>query len=113
MTHTNNLTSQPVNSAALIKSMLFGAGTALLVISALLLSVNHPQPEWGKLWMIRPLIITPLSGAAGGAFYYSLDYFFGHHGGFKKALAVTLGLFGYVVGLWLGVVLGLAGTLWH
>lgn len=113
MTHTNNLTSRPVNRAALLRSLLFGAGTALLVIGAFVLSVNHPRLEWGKLWMIRPLVITPLAGATGGAFYFFVNQFVGQRGVAKKALAMMLGLTGYVIALWLGVVLGLAGTLWH
>ncbi len=113
MTHTNNLTAQPVSRAALIKSLLFGAGIALLVIGAFVLSVNHPRPEWGELWMMRPLIITPLAGAAGSAFYFFVYHFFAYRGAIRKASGGILGLTGYIVALWLGVVLGLAGTFWH
>ena len=65
MTQANNSTSQP-SQVSLIKRMLVGAGIGLLLISLFLLSAGEPNPEWGKLWMIRPLIIVPLAVAMGG-----------------------------------------------
>jgi hypothetical protein len=107
-----NLTPQSINSAPLGKRMLLGAAIALLVIAAFLLSVNHPQPVWGKLWMIRPLIITPLAGAMGGVFFYLVNHVLNQNG-WQKALAIIIGSVGYLIALWLGTVLGLAGTLWN
>jgi hypothetical protein len=113
MTQTNNLTTQPINPVVLRKRIFIGAGIALILISIFLLGVKQTEPEWGKLWMIRPLIIVPLAGATGGAFSYFFDHFLGYQGGFKKALAVTLSLIVFIIGLWLGFVLGLDGTLWN
>jgi hypothetical protein len=58
-------------------------------------------------------VVVTLAGAAGGAFFYFLMDRLGSRGGWKKALAITLSLLIYVVGLWMGTVLGLAGTLWN
>ena len=111
MTTKNNLTTHTNHSVSLVKPMLVGAGIALLVISFFVFGVDEPHPEWGKYWMIRPLIITPLAGAVGGAFYAFMDYQSSR--GFKRTLAVLLSLVVYFIGLWLGPVLGLAGTMWN
>lgn len=84
---------------------------ALLVISFFVFGVDNPNPEWGKFWRVRPLIITPLAGAMGGAFYAFMDYQSSR--GFNRILAILLSIVVYVVGLWLGIVLGLAGTMWN
>lgn len=110
MTQSN--TTQPIHPASLGKRMLLGAGIALTVITVFLLGVDEPKPEWGKLWMIRPLIIVPLAGAMGGAFYYFMNHL-RYLGGWKKALVILLSLIGYLIVLWLGIVLGLDGTLWN
>jgi hypothetical protein len=111
MTQQNESTTQPEQSGSFIKPMLIGAGIALLVISFFVFGVDHPRPEWGKFWMIRPLIITPLAGAIGGAFYAFMDY--QRSRGFNRILAVILSIIVYLIGLWMGIVLGLAGTMWH
>jgi hypothetical protein len=77
-----------------------------------LLQVRHPDPEWGRFWMIRPLIVVTFAGAMGGVCYYALDHIF-YKGGWRKILVALLGLIVYIFGLWMGTVLGLAGTLWH
>lgn len=108
MTPTNNLTS---HRASARNHVLRGAGIAFIVILAFLLSAEEPKPEWPKLWVIKPLVIVPLAGAMGGLFYYSM-----HHlrdrGGRIRLLANLSGLIGYIVALWLGMVLGLNGTWW-
>lgn len=109
MTQRNNFTTgHPVS---LVKPMLAGAGMALLVISFFVFGVDNPNPEWGKFWRVRPLIITPLAGAMGGAFYAFMDYQSSR--GFNRILAILLSIVVYVVGLWLGIVLGLVGTMWN
>jgi peptidoglycan biosynthesis protein MviN/MurJ (putative lipid II flippase) len=111
MTAKNNLTTHPIQPALLAKRMVLGAGIALLLITIFLLGVDDPKPEWGKLWMIKPLIIVPLAGAMGGVVYHVMDYL-RQQGKLPKAVAYLLSLIGYVIGLWLGTVLGLNGTLW-
>jgi hypothetical protein len=111
MTHTNNLTTKPIHPTSLVKLMLLGAAFALIVITIFLLGVKDPNPAWGKLWMVKPLIMVPLAGAMGGLFYYFMGMVL-NQGGWKKVLAIVLGLIGYIIALWLGTVLGLNGTLW-
>lgn len=112
MTQTNNSTTQPIHQASIGKRMLLGAAIALMLIIIFLLGVNNPKPEWGNLWMIKPLVIVPLAGALGGVFYYFVDHVL-HGNGWKKVLVIIVSLVGYIVALWLGTVLGLNGTLWN
>ena len=110
MTQHNEITSKPGQPISLVKPMLIGAGIALLLISIFVFGVDNPNPEWPKYWFIRPLIITPLGGAVGGAFYAFMDYQSSR--GFNRTVAILLSIVVYVIGLWMGTVLGLAGTMW-
>lgn len=111
MEQTSNLTqqNQPV---AFTKAMLTGAVIGLAAISFFVFGVDHPNPEWGSFWQIRPLVVTPLAGATGGAFYAFMDYLSSTKG-MNRTVAVVLSVIVFVVGLWLGTVLGLAGTMWN
>ena len=112
MTPQNKLTTQPLHRASLSKRMLQGAGIALILIIVFLLGAGEPDPDWPRLWPIRPLIIVSLAGALGGVFYYFMDHL-RHGGGWKNTLAIFLSLIGYLIVLWLGTVLGLDGTYWN
>lgn len=92
--------------------MLIGGGIALVLVIMFLVGAEKPNPEWPKLWMIKPLILVPLAGALGGGFYYFMSHAL-HQGGWQKILAVLLGLIGYIIALWLGTVLGFNGTYWN
>lgn len=111
MTQKNNVTAQSIHRATLVKRTLLGAAIALLLISIFLLRAGEPNPLWGKLWMVRPLIIVPFAGAMGGLFYHLMD-FLRYQGGWKKVIANILSLLVYIIGLWLGTILGLDGTWW-
>jgi len=110
MTQQNETQNQPFYPATLVKPVLVGAGIALFVISFFVFGVDAPHPEWERFWMIRPLIITPLAGAMGSAFYAFMEY--QNSRGFNRTLAILLSIVVYLIGLWLGTVLGLAGTMW-
>jgi hypothetical protein len=110
MTLENNSTEK-FPSGKLGKRMLIGAAIALVLILVFILPVE-PNPAWPRFWMIRPLIIVPLAGAMGGLFYHLMDYL-RRWGTWQKVVANILSLLVYIVGFWLGTVLGLAGTLWH
>jgi small neutral amino acid transporter SnatA (MarC family) len=110
MTTRNNL-SAPVNRAPLIKSALIGGGIALLIISFFVLTVDEPKPEWPKLWMVRPLIITPLAGTFGGTIYYLISNSYSNRG-WKKVTINLLAIIVFIIILWMGTILGLDGTLW-
>ena len=112
MTAKNNLTTESTNKALLVKRVLIGTSIGLALILTFVLRVDNPKAEWGQFWIIRPLIITPLAGAAAGLCNHLLDIL-RKEGEGKKLLANVLAVIIYVVGLWLGVVLGLAGTLWN
>jgi len=111
MTLENNFAPQTNYSGSVVKPVLVGAFVALLAISFFVFGVDQPNPAWGEYWMIRPLLITPLAGAVGGAFYAFMEYQSSR--GFNRTLAILLSLVVYVIGLWLGIVLGLAGTMWN
>ena len=111
MTQINTSTSS-IHQGSLVKRMLVGAGIGLLLISLFLLSAGEPNPEWGKLWMIRPLIIVPLAGAMGGLCNYFMVHF-NSQVGLNKTIAVILSVIVFIIGLWLGIVLGLDGTMWN
>lgn len=111
MTRRNELPNQQIHAASVGKRMLQGAGIALTLIIFFLLGAGEPNPDWPKLWMIKPLIMVPLAGALGGVFYYNMDHL-RYLGGWRKALAYALSLIVYIVVLWLGTVLGLNGTMW-
>ncbi|MDX5444206.1 MAG: potassium transporter KefB [Hymenobacteraceae bacterium] len=110
MTQINESHKHEFHPVALVAPMLAGAAVALLVISFFVFGVDAPRPEWGNYWMVKPLILTPLAGALGGAFYAFMSYQTAR--GFNRILAVVLSVVVYLVVLWLGIVLGLNGTLW-
>ncbi len=105
------MTPQPPSPKSLLKRMLLGAVIGLIIISLLVFSVDEPDPNWGKLWKIRPLIITPLAGALGILSFYLKNFIRP-----KKKLTIFLvflfSALAFIVALWLGIVLGLDGTLW-
>lgn len=108
----NSLKSAPLLPPSALKFAAIGAGLALLLIVIFLTGVNNPDPAWGKYWMIRPLVVVPLAGATGGLFYAFMGRY-RQEGGWKAIAATALGLLVYVIGLWMGSVLGLDGTLWN
>ncbi|HEY4651488.1 MAG TPA: potassium transporter KefB [Pontibacter sp.] len=101
---------QPVHPAPAGKRMLMGAAAGLLLISFFLIGATA-NPEWPTLWWIRPLLVVPAAGALGGLFFYNMDYL-RSQGGWRTGLANFLSLIVFIVVLWLGTVLGLAGTMW-
>jgi hypothetical protein len=113
MTPTNNLTLRPIDRKALVNRMLIGGGIALIAICTFVIpALKNPHPDWEKFWMLRPLIITPLVGAIAGLCVYFTNYVL-YQKGWQKTLAIVLSVIGSVIALWLGIVLGLAGTMWH
>ena len=75
-------------------------------------SADNPDPAWGKFWRVRPLIITPLA-AAFGFLAFSLKDIIRPEGNLYKAVVYMASLVIFVIALWLGIVLGLDGTLWN
>jgi hypothetical protein len=112
MTQKNNLKLFPVKSPLLIKRMFLGFLVGLVLISFFLYGAGEPKPEWGELWMIRPLIIVPFAGALGGAFNYFISQQ-EFRNGWTRAFSFISSFFVFIVGLWMGIVLGLDGAYWN
>lgn len=111
MTQRNHLTLKPAHRTPLAKRMLIGGSIGLALITAFLIMAGDGNPEWGKFWRIRPLVVVPIAGAMGAIAHFVLDplrdlSFWG------KLVANALSLVIYIIALWLGTVLGLDGTMW-
>lgn len=111
MTQANHSTTHTLQPS-LGKRMLIGAGAGLALISLLLFSVKEPNPDWGALWMIRPLIVVSFAGAMAGLCNYYIFYFRSMVG-INKAVALFISVMVSIIGLWMGFILGLDGTLWN
>jgi hypothetical protein len=103
--------TQNINLTALRNWILYGATFALILTSVFLITAGEGDPSWPKYWMARPLIIVPLAGAGGGAFFYFMTSI-RVKTVWQKLFIILLGLIGYIVAFWLGGVLGLDGTWW-
>ncbi len=112
MTRIKNATIQSQNQNAIARRAVTGAVIAYILITVFLFVPGvTTNPGWPKFWMIQPLIIVPLAGAGGGIIYHFMHILFDPKG--WKSIAVELiCLVVYVIGLWIGTVLGLNGTLW-
>ncbi|WP_341840705.1 hypothetical protein [Chitinophaga caseinilytica] len=111
MTSNHRSTISSFFTVALLKRMLVGAAIGLTLMIIFLSGVPDPEPEWGRYWTVRPLIVIAFAGAAGGAFFHLVDPL-RFSGTWKKIAAFLLCLLVFVFCLWIGSVLGLDGTLW-
>lgn len=107
----NILATYQIEPVAIIKTMAIGAITGLIIISVFIFPVKQPDPAWGKLWTIRPLVMTPLACAFGSLVFFTAKIF-RFQSRWKKAVVLVLSCLAFVIVLWMGIVLGLAGTLW-
>jgi ABC-type transport system involved in cytochrome c biogenesis permease subunit len=112
MTQPNTVVNKPSQSSSLTRRKFIGAGIALVLIILFLSGVKQPNPAWGKLWMIKPLLVVTLAGALGGLYTYYLQTLLGANGQ-RRILIAVLSILGFIVAIWLGSVLGLNGTLWN
>ncbi|MCH5600210.1 hypothetical protein [Niabella ginsengisoli] len=112
MTQNQSLSTTSFISAALGRRMLIGAVIAFILIALFVSSVDNPNPAWPRLWVLKPLIIVPIAGAMGGAFYHIMDHL-RRQMGFNKFITLIISIIGSIIALWLGSVLGLNGTLWN
>jgi hypothetical protein len=107
-----NYSVPQIKTNSIIKRMLIGTAIGFALISLMVFSVDEPNPGWGKFWMIRPLIITPLAGAFGMLCFYLKD-FVRPASALMRLVVILLSLIGFIIALWMGTVLGLDGTLWN
>jgi hypothetical protein len=112
MTKKTETTSPDIFSDLLITRIFVGLLVGLTVISFFIFRVPHPKPEWGEWWRVRPLIVTPLMGALCGVGYHVVTSLL-YQPGWRKTLGIVLGVIGCLVGMWMGIIMGLHGTLWN
>jgi hypothetical protein len=111
MTHANESTSQP-SQTSLATRMIIGGVIGVLVASYFFFSVDSPDPAWGKFWMIRPYLVMTFAGAMGGLCnHFILQYRW--VAGINKPIAILISAVVAIVGMFMGIVLGLDGTLWN
>lgn len=110
MRQQQSLPSSQNKNAAAIRRIALGAGIAIVLMIIFISSVKVPDPSWGSYWYIRPIIVIAFAGAAGGAYYHFVAA--SHYRGWRRGLMLVSCLIVYIVGLWLGSVIGLNGTLW-
>lgn len=112
MAPINTFFIQPFEPKSFLKRALIGASIAFVIISLFVFGVENPRPEWGTWWMLRPLLLTPFVGAVGGGCTYLVGLLSPKQG-WKYVGVLVVSVVGYVISLWLGIVLGLDGTLWN
>lgn len=110
MTQTNTPLTEFFNKRSMIKAMLIGGSIGLLII-LFFITGAQTQPHWPELWKIRPLIITPLAAVLGGGLAYVATTWLKRLG-VNNIIAIILSFIGFIIALWMGIVLGLDGTLW-
>ena len=111
MSNSIKLFSAQININSLLIRMLLGALIGFLVISIFVFGVDYSNPAWPSNWRIRPLIITPLAGAFGILSFYLKDIM-GVKGEWPRIFLTFISAIAFLISLWLGTVLGLAGTMW-
>lgn len=109
MTQMDSSTLNPLGRS-LTHRMIIGAGIGLLLISVFVIPAEADR-AWGKFWMVRPLIVTPFAGAMAGMFNY-LILNFHEFIGMNRKVAIIASVIMPLIGLYLGLVLGLDGTMW-
>lgn len=111
MSKSIQLFSAEININSLIKRMLMGAIIGFIIISVFVFGVDNPHPSWPANWRIRPLLITPLVGAFGILSFYLSDII-GVKGEWPRIFLLFISIILFLISLWLGTVMGLAGTMW-
>jgi hypothetical protein len=112
MIQIENLTKKPLFTDRLAKRMMIGAAIGLVMVSFFVIVAGKGRPEWGDYWRIKPLLLTPVLGAIVGL-CYDVTEPLRQIKGWIGTLFFVLSLLGYAIGLWMGLILGLNGTLWN
>lgn len=112
MTKSIKLFAGEIKINSILKTMLLGAFIGFVVISFMVFGVDNPDPSWPSNWRIRPLIVTPLATAFGILSFYLSDVF-GVKGDWPRVFLLLISIIFFLISLWLGTILGLAGTMWH
>ena len=110
MTHTEQLTTKTFFTPAWRKHLLIGSCIALLIVVFFVIAAGKGNPAWGDYWVIKPLLLSPLLGAVTGL-CYDVTAPLRRLDGWLGKLFLVLSILGFFIGQWLGLVLGLAGTM--
>ncbi|MBK0378434.1 hypothetical protein [Mucilaginibacter segetis] len=111
MTQANFLSLKPVFTPVLGKRIMAGALIGLALTGFFVIGAGKGNPAWGNYWQIKPLLLTPSIGAFVGICYDITESLRKLNGWLGKVFWV-LSILGYVIGMWFGLILGLAGTMW-
>lgn len=111
MTQQHIFWSELLKPSTITQRALAGAIPAFIVIALFLMMPYTVDKDWSKYWMLRPLFIVPLAGAMGGLFYHFMDTC-RKCNGWNRLLTISISVLVYIVGVWLGIIVGLDGTLW-
>ena len=110
---TNKDTSvTPPSIDTLKKRAITGAAIGMGFTLLFILTADNADPSWSKYWFIKPLLLTPFVTALGGTCFFYLEQIF-FYNGWKKSIAMAIGVVGFIISLWLGMVLGFNGTYWN
>ncbi len=111
MTTSNSSSPFLFHTPSLLKHALIGALIAFALMAFFISGVDEPHPDWPTYWMLRPLLVVSVAGAIGGAFF-SLMKPLRQKPDWSGFAAYFVCFLVYVIGLWMGSVVGLDGTLW-
>lgn len=104
---------QQLYPAQVSRRAVIGGAIGLALVTLFLIDVGFKgQPEWHHTWFIRPMAVEILAGAFGGAISAWLDQLAIQRRWNRLAVSI-FSLLIFIVGLWMGFVLGFVGTYWH
>ena len=106
------MAQRPLHKYSLSTLCLIGGIIAFMLISVYLLMVGEPSPDFPRFWKLRPLAVFTFAGVMSGVVYYFMDYIRIRGGWIRIVANIMCGIIIFV-GMWMGFVLGLVGTLWH
>ncbi|SFA41428.1 hypothetical protein SAMN04488511_102319 [Pedobacter suwonensis] len=111
MTVQENLSEKKWFTHLLFKRMLLVGAIGLVMVGVFVIGAGKGDPAWGITWRIKPLLLTPLLGAFIGLLY-DLTEPLRRIKGWIGTVFFVLSIFAVMVGLWMGLILGLNGTMW-
>jgi ABC-type transport system involved in cytochrome c biogenesis permease subunit len=112
MTHSGQLPTKTFFTPDWRKHLLIGAGTALLIVGFFVIAAGKGNPDWGDYWRIKPLLLSPILGGI-TSLCYNAAAPLRQIKGWPGKLFLGLSILGFMIGQWIGLVLGLAGTMWN
>lgn len=101
-----------IDMRAVLIRMLIGGLIGLAIICFFVFGVDKPDPSWPTNWRLRPLITTPIVAAFGGIAFYLVPFVKPQNTAIRIMLYIFSG-FAFLVALWMGIILGLDGTMWN